>query len=156
MVKRPVGKQELVGWREHVGLPQLGFDRLKAKVDTGARTSALHARIERLYEGEDGVPHVAFRTFQSNGKLGSTHDCHLVDQRDVKNTSGVPETRCVIKTELVLGQRSWAIELTLTDRDQMAFDLILGRTALRAHRICVHPGRSFLAGPPKSFANMKP
>ncbi len=137
----------MVGWRETVGLPDLGFSSLKAKVDTGARTSALHAHVERVFE-KDGKDFVEFYTFKPNGKRGALHTLPLVEQRDVKNTSGVPETRCVIKTTLVLGKRHWAIEVTLTDREQMAFDLILGRTALRTHHICVHPGQSFLAGDP--------
>lgn len=156
MVKQTKRGDTLVGWREHVGLPQLGFASLKAKVDTGARTSALHARVARIFDDEAGKAQVEFHTFRSRGKLGAKHICPLIDQRDVKNTSGVPETRCVISTQLVIGSRHWAIEVTLTDREQMAFDLILGRTALRTHRICVHPGRSFLAGPPKIIAALTP
>jgi hypothetical protein len=147
MAKGSVSSDLLVGWREDVGLPDLGFETIKAKVDTGARTSALHASVDRIFE-IDGRPFVEFFTFKPNGKIGEKHCLPLVEQRDVKNTSGVPETRCVIKTTLVIGKRHWLIEVTLTDREQMAFDLILGRTALRTHHICVHPGKSFLAGPP--------
>ena len=76
------------------------------------------------------------------------HEARLVDQRPIKNTSGIPETRLVIETTLVLGARRWRIEASLANRENMEFELILGRTAIRRRRLLVDPGRSFLAGPP--------
>jgi len=140
-----------IGWREEVGLPDLGVYAIKAKVDTGARTSALHAVIERDYD-RDGARWVDFLAPSPTMKTMRRHSLPLVDMRDVKNTSGVPELRCVIKTTLVIGRRHWHIEVTLTDREKMTFDLILGRTAIRDHRICVNPGRSFLTGKPRVIA----
>lgn len=144
-----------IGWRERVALPDLGIDAIKAKVDTGARTSALHAVIEREYE-RDGARWLDFLAPAPDMKHLRRQSCPLIDIREVKNTSGVPEARHVIKTTLVIGRRHWLIELTLTDRENMTFDLILGRTAIRSHHMCVHPGRSFLAGKPRSIAATGP
>ncbi|MCA8882872.1 MAG: ATP-dependent zinc protease [Rhodobacteraceae bacterium] len=135
---------EQIGWRERVALPDLGIHEMKAKIDTGARTSALHA--------------VEVQTFQRDGHdwasfvvplLGrERRSARLVDQRPIKNTSGIPETRLVVETTLLLGAHRWRIEASLANREKMEFDLILGRTAIRRHKLLVDPGRSFLAGPP--------
>ncbi|PWE33392.1 ATP-dependent zinc protease [Maritimibacter sp. 55A14] len=134
-----------IGWREDVGLPDLGISRLKAKVDTGARTSALHAENVELDE-RDGKLWVSF-TVPHAGAAGRV-SAPVLDERDIRNTSGRPERRYVIRTALILGRRRWKIDVSLADRTEMAFDLILGRTAIRGRRISVNPGRSFLAGPP--------
>ena len=137
-----------IGWRENVGLPDLSIHSIKAKIDTGARTSALHAVPRRVYE-IDGSPWIEFDVPRSNAHPIINCNSPLVDQRKITNTSGVPEIRYVIETTLVLGRRHWHIELSLADREKMIFDIILGRTALRRHKISVNPGKSFLAGPPE-------
>lgn len=134
-----------IGWREEVALPDLHIVRLKAKVDTGARTSALHAEgIERFFH--DGRPWVCFSVplAAAAGRI----EALVADEREIRNTSGRAVRRIVIRTLLVLGRRRWPIEVSLADRTEMSFDLILGRTAIRGRRLCVDPGRSFLAGPP--------
>lgn len=136
-----------IGWRETVGLSDLGITVLRAKIDTGARTSALHA-VDLDIGERDGVPWVKFRVPLPGEPRGKRCATRIIDQRQIKNTSGVPESRYVVETTLVLGQRYWRIELSLADREKMEFDLILGRTAIRGRRLLVNPGRSFLAGPP--------
>lgn len=133
----------VVGWLETVGLPELGLAEVEAKIDTGARTSALHAEgIETFWQ--DGRLMARFHV--PHGDRAHVTDClaPLVDERAVKNTSGAPEARLVIQTPLVLNRRRWSIEVTLADRSNMALPLILGRTALRRHRVLVDPGRSHM------------
>lgn len=138
--------KNLIGWREHIGLPELGIGSIKAKVDTGARTTALHAIVVGVRK-EDGKAWLDFRIFHGK-KAGEIVSRPLIEQRDIKNTSGVPETRYVIKTLMHIGTRRWPIEISLADREKMAFDIILGRTAIRGHGLLVDPGKSFLAGKP--------
>jgi hypothetical protein len=133
----------VIGWRECVALPELGLHPIEAKIDTGARTSALHAEdVETFWQ--DGVHWVRFHV--PHGGRSHATDCTapLVDKRHVKNTSGEPAERLVIETALVLNRRRWRIEVTLADRTNMTLPLILGRTALRRHRVLVDPGKSHL------------
>ena len=143
----------LIGWREHVALPLLGLHRITAKIDSGARTSALHASRIVLFE-RDGAQWVRFRVPHSGLPATPVCEAPLVDQREITNTSGVPQERLVIATTLVLGERRWRIEVSLADRAAMTMPLILGRTALRRHRILVDVGRSWLAGDPRSAAKV--
>lgn len=145
---RPPASPFLIGWREHVGLPELGLDRITAKIDTGARTSALHASRIVHFE-RDGDRWVRFRVPHSGLSVTPTCEARLVDQRRITNTSGVPQERLVIETSLVLGDRRWRIEVSLADRAAMTMPLILGRTALRRRRVLVDVGRSWLAGEPR-------
>jgi len=133
----------VVGWREVVGLPDLGIGRAQAKIDTGARTSALHATRIRPFE-RDGETWVRFHV--PHAGLAAVENCEarLVDRREIKNTSGIPEERLVIETKLVIGGRRWTIEVSLADRGNMTMPIILGRTAIRRRRILVDAGRSFL------------
>lgn len=147
--KKPVSE---IGWREYVGLPDLGITNIRAKIDTGARTSALHATRQRIVEDSDG-PWVEFHV-PVPGTPGSTRcRAKLVDRRHIKNTSGVPEERMIVQTRLVIDGRRWSIEISLADRENMGFDLILGRTAIRRHRIVVNPGRSFLTSQSRKFVS---
>ena len=141
----------VIGWREWIGLPGLGIAAIKAKIDTGARTTALHAvEIERR-EHADGTQWLAFTVPAGNGHETLRVEAPMVEEREVKNTSGVPDPRPVIRTTLSLDRRRWPIEVTLADRTEMGFDVILGRTAIRRRRVLVNPGRSFLARPPLGF-----
>ncbi len=142
--KRPApGAPEVVGWREHVGLPDLGVARMPAKIDTGARTSALHAEEQRVFE-RDGRSWVAFVFPDPATRRRRNFEAPVLEWRDIKNTGGVPERRIVIRTTLLFGRHRWRIEVSLADRRMMEFDLILGRTAARKRRILVDPGRSWL------------
>ena len=142
-----------IGWRETVGLPDLDITALRAKIDTGARTSALHAVDLEVYE-RNGVRWVEFHVPLPGEPGGKRCTARIIDQRPIKNTSGVAESRYVVETTLVLGQRHWRIELSLADREKMEFDLILGRTAVRVRRLLINPGRSFLAGQPLELPPM--
>ena len=137
-----------IGWREVVGLPAFRIDRIRAKIDTGARTSALHATGLEPFD-RDGEPWIAFSV--PSPASGRPVRClaPVVDRRAIKNTSGVPETRYIVQTVLVIGRRQWQVEVSLSDRSEMEFDLILGRAAIRGHKFVVNPGKSFLAGPPE-------
>ena len=142
--KRPARQ---IGWRECVGLPDLGILNIKAKIDTGARTSALYAADIRPVKG--GEPRVAFTVpLSHDGQDAVECVAPLMGKREIKNTSGVFEERFIIKTLLVVDRRRWHIEISLADRANMEFDLILGRTALRGHGFSVNPSRSFLVGEP--------
>jgi len=132
-----------IGWREWVALPELGVDRMKAKIDTGARTSAIHAFDIELYKkrGEEWV-RFAVHPYQKNDTDIRTCTCPVKELRVVTNSGGSQEQRLVIETQLTMGNQSWPIEITLTNRDQMGFRMLLGRTAIKG-RFLVDPGRSF-------------
>lgn len=137
-----------IGWRELVGLPDLGASQLRAKIDTGARTSALHAVDVSVFE-EDGIRFVRFHVPLPGQPRNMRCTARIIDDRQIKNTSGISEHRYVIETTLVLASRHWRIEVSLADREKMEFDLILGRTAIRKRGLVVNPGSSYLLGTPR-------
>ncbi|KAA6187721.1 ATP-dependent zinc protease [Thiohalocapsa marina] len=135
----------VLGWREWVALPQLGLPAIKAKVDTGARTSALHAfQVET--ETLDGTEMVCFSVHPLQGRTDLVVRCRapLLEWRTVSDSGGHRELRCVIASTLHIAGQVWPIELTLTDRDSMRFRMLLGRTALTG-RALVDPRSSYLA-----------
>ena len=136
----------VVGWREWVALPDLGISAIKAKVDTGARTSSLHAFDVQIARRE-GISVVRFKVhpFQRDSHQVVAVVAKLVDQRWVKSSAGHETLRPVIETDVQLMGGRWAIEFTLVQRDTMGFRMLLGRQALR-RRFVVDPGRSYLAG----------
>ncbi len=133
----------VIGWREWVGLPDLGLSQIKAKVDTGARTSTLHAYDVTPFT-KDNAQYVRFKVHPIQRKKEPEFECTavVIDQRHITNSGGKPSERYVIRTTLWLGEKRWPIELTLTNRDEMGFRLLLGRQAVR-RRYVVDPGRSF-------------
>ncbi len=139
----------VIGWREWVDLPELKAKRLKAKIDTGARTAALHAEDVEVFS-KDSRDWVRFKiTVGEPEAEWKVCEAPVADIRQIKNTSGVPEERYVINTSLRIGGRRWRIDVSLANRAEMGFELILGRTSIRRRNLVVNPGRSFLAGEPR-------
>ncbi len=137
-----------IGWREWVALPSFGIDAIKAKVDTGARSSALHAHGLRI-EQRNGVDVATFAIHPRQRSASPSHsvEAPVAGWRHVTSSGGHRELRPVIVTTVELMAIEWPIELTLTRRDAMGFRMLLGRRAVR-RRFLVDPGRSFLAGRP--------
>jgi hypothetical protein len=138
-----------VGWREWLELPELGIKHVKAKVDTGARSSSLHAEDIEIFQSRG---HVKVRfvvlPLQRSRVRAVTCEAVLHDERYVKSSNGQRELRPVIRTAVGWKGQSWAIDVTLTSRDLMGFRMLLGREAVR-QRFVVDAGRSFLGGRPK-------
>ena len=126
----------LIGWRERVHLPRLGLGPLIAKVDTGARSAALHAEDIIVRGG-----HVRF-AIPTNGRKHH-FELPIKGQRRVKSTSGHSEMRTVVETDIAIGLSKFTAEVTLTDRADMGVPMLLGRATIRG-KFIVHPGRSFL------------
>ena len=132
----------IVGWQEWIALPDLGLPALKAKIDTGAKTSALHTHSIDPY-GSSKRPKVRFSVRpspESDLEIVATAD--VTDRREVMSSNGVREMRYVIETTLSLGGRQWPIEVTLTNREHMTYRMLIGRQAIRADML-VDCGASF-------------
>lgn len=141
---KPISKHTLIGWREWVALPELNINRIKAKIDTGARTSALHAFSLKLFK-QDNIQKISFdiHPFQHNVNAIITCIAEIVDRRLVTDSGGHEEERYVIMTPVTIAGQTWPIEITLTERENMLFRMLLGRSALRK-RFIVNPARSFV------------
>lgn len=133
----------VIGWREYAALPGLGVGPVIAKVDTGARTAALHAENIQVLPGT-GVNLVRFDAVVDEERH-LTRRCLLPLHgiKRVKNSSGSTEERCVIETVLEVGGRRWPVLITLADRGEMGMPMLIGRSAIKG-RFVVDPGRSFL------------
>ena len=137
----------VIGWREWVSLPELGIDWIKAKIDTGARTSALHTfQLDVGHEHGAKVARFGVHPFQRDSDTITWCSASVVDERSVRDSGGHQEWRFVIETPVRMAQREWPIEITLTARDTMLFRMLLGRTAMRYLR--VDPLASFITGRP--------
>ncbi len=134
----------IIGWREQLALPDLGIREVKAKIDTGARSSALHAWDVETFE-RNGRRMVRFKVhpYQQDTHRTVSAEAELFDQRQVRNSGGQTQVRPMILTTVELNGDRWLIELTLTNRDVMGFRMLLGRQAVR-RRFLVDAGRSFL------------
>jgi hypothetical protein len=140
------GTKTKVGWREWVSLPNLGIPAIKTKLDTGARTSSLHAfRIETFRSGGRLKVRFGIHPLQRREDIEIVSSAEVVDQRYVIDSGGHRELRYVIQTPICVDQRSWDIEISLTNRDIMRFRMLLGRTAMQG-RLLVDPQGSYVAG----------
>jgi hypothetical protein len=136
----------MIGWREWFALPALGVPAIKAKVDSGARTSALHTFwLETFRRRRRDYVRFAIHPLQRRTDLELRCESLLLDQRVVRDSGGHRERRCVIETTLRAGDTEWPIEMTLTNRESMLFRMLLGRTSMRG-RLLVDPGASFRLG----------
>jgi hypothetical protein len=139
----------VIGWREWVGLPDFGIRHIKAKVDTGARSSSLHAFDLEEFE-RDGASWVRFQVHPVQRKKTRTVsvEAKVLELRSIRSSSGKASMRPVIVTNVKLLGITWPVELTLASRDEMGFRMLLGRTAIR-RRFLVDAGRSYCGGKPK-------
>jgi len=136
----------VIGWREWIAFPEFGIEAVKAKIDTGARTSSIHAMHIHTFE-RDGDAWVEFQIhpFQRDAKTTVDVEARLLEYRRVTSSTGHAAMRPVVVTPARLFDIQWDIELTLTGRDEMGFRMLLGREAVRG-RFLIDPGNSFLAG----------
>jgi hypothetical protein len=139
----------MIGWREWVALPEWGVPAIKVKIDTGARTSALHAfDIETFEAGGVAMARFAIHPWQDSASDVVVVEAPLLERRQVRSSSGAAKVRPVVLTTMVLAGRSEQVEVTLTRRDEMGFRMLIGRQALR-RRFVVDSGRSYLGGKPE-------
>lgn len=142
-------KKKTVGWREYVAFPDLGIEQVIAKVDSGAKTSALHTFFIEPFTGQDGREWVRFGLHPVRKKQTPEviAQAPVKEVRNVSDSGGHIEARFVIETEFVVGDTRFMAELTLTNREKMAYRMLLGRTALREH---------FVVDCDLSYAQQKP
>lgn len=140
------GAGRVIGWREWVRFPELGIEAIKAKVDTGARTSAIHAfDLEEIERGDQVLVRFKIHPEQRIARPEIDVELPLVSRKRVRNSGGKSEERPVVSSVIELLGERWSIELTLTRRDLMGFRMLLGRQAIRG-RFLVDPGGSYYGG----------
>lgn len=138
--------ESTVGWREWLCLPELGIEQIKAKVDTGARTSAIHAfSVEAFEKNNELWVRFGVHPNQDDSETETWCEAKVKDERLVSDSGGHTEKRYVIETPLKLGDKIWPIEITLTNRDTMLFRMLLGRTAMTTGKLLVNPALSYQA-----------
>jgi hypothetical protein len=137
-----------MGWREWVSLPELNLPAIKAKVDTGARTSALHAfKVKRIKRNQCDIVCFSLHPIQRNRDIVLDCEAPLIDERAVCNSGGQWEKRYVIQSHLAIRETRLPIEITLTDRDNMRFRMLIGRQALQQYEnLLIDPSKSYQAG----------
>ncbi len=139
-----------VGWREWLALPDLSIPTIKAKIDTGARTSALHTYfVEEYVEDDISMVRFGMHPFQKREDYEIVCSAKVFDRRVVTDSGGHKEERIVIKTPVKIAEKQWTIEITLTNRENMYFRMLLGRTAMKGN-VVVDPAKSFLCSSEKS------
>jgi hypothetical protein len=144
--KRKRQPAAIIGWREWITLPELGIPAVKAKIDTGARTSAIHIfNLEELETDDRPMVRFGIHPLQRRQDIKRICEAPVIDRRRVKDSGGHLEKRYVIQTTAVMGVVRWTINLTLTNRDPMMFRMLLGRTAVE-NRFLIDPARSYLTG----------
>ncbi|MGB0134821.1 ATP-dependent zinc protease [Dokdonella sp.] len=142
---RVVGNKLVLGWKESVVLPDLGNIRLPAKLDTGARTSALHA-VGMNYSKSRSAMWIEFELPDIDQALRHRFRLPVAEHRSVKSSTGMAQIRPVVILTLRLADQVWSTEVTLTDRSDMELPMLIGRSALKG-KFLVDPSRTRLAGP---------
>lgn len=143
----PKKQKKIIGWEEWCCLPGLSLPAIKAKVDTGAKTSCIHAvNIENFVDEGQKYVRFSIHPMQNSKRIVKTCTAPVVDYRYVTNSGGKKEKRYVIKSDIVMDGKKWPIEITLTKRDSMSFRMLLGREALRKGNLMVNPAKSCLLG----------
>lgn len=155
LTKRKTKLMPPIGWREWIALPKLSIARIKVKVDTGARSSALHAFDIRPFR-RDGQPWVSFKVhpFQRDSSRTVAAEAEVVEYRTIRSSGGHETLRPVILTPVEFLDQNWPIELTLVSRDEMGFRMLLGREAVRG-RFVVDAGKSYYGGKPPAMKRKK-
>nr|WHW29205.1 hypothetical protein [uncultured bacterium] len=144
-----------VGWREWVGFPEWGVEATKAKIDTGARTSAIHAYDIELFERDDEEwVRFSVHPWQRSDGDSSIVESRRIDHRTITSSSGTRTDRPVVMAEMLLAGRQISAEVTLTRRDEMGFRMLVGREAL-AQGFVVDPAASYLGGRPSKIIRRK-
>jgi len=139
--------QTVLGWREWVSLPDLGIPAIKAKIDTGAKTSSLHAfRIEPFSKGAEERIRFWLHPLRKKQDIELICEAEIRDKRIVKDSGGHTEERYVIETGVHVGAHKWNIELTLTSREDMMFRMLLGRSAIIDGNMVIDPTASYVTG----------
>jgi ribosomal protein S6--L-glutamate ligase len=138
--------KKIIGNQEWCAFPELGIPAIKARIDSGAKTSSIHAFNITTYV-KDNIDWVSFEVHpvQRNDEILIRCECPIVDKRDVKSSSGTSETRYVISTPIRLGDSVWNAELTLSDRDAMGYRMLLGREAMNG-RLVIDPSMKCVLG----------
>lgn len=142
--RKPLG----IGWCEWAGLPSFGVESIRAKIDTGAKTSSIHAwRIREIMLGGKAVAEFVIHPIEGRSRPEVLCRAPIVGRRVIKSSNGIGSRRIIVRTRLRLGKRSWPIDLSLANRDEMGFRLLIGRDAL-GERAVIHPAREYLLGEP--------
>jgi len=142
-----MSESAVIGWRERVSLPDLAIPRVTAKIDTGARTSCLHAfHIEEFKRGGGSWVRFGVHPYQRDNNHEVWCESPVVDTRTVRNSGGQETHRYFISTRVQILDQIWEIEIALADRDSMGYRMLLGRTAVQGHFL-VDPARSYLISP---------
>ena len=135
----------LVGWREWASLPMLNTPLIKVKIDTGAKTSALHAYdLEILEMSNKKYAKFVIHPLQKNESITRCAIAEVIDSRVVRSSNGHKEERVVIRSPIKIGNHYWDIDITLTKRDIMRYRMLLGREAMQS--LLVNPGKSYCQG----------
>lgn len=138
---------KIIGWKEVFSLDCLGLPAIKAKIDTGAKTSSLHAfNIENFYIEDVEYVRFEIHPLQKNKRLARVCTARVIDRRMVCDSGGKKEKRFVIKSDLKIGEKKTRIELTLANRDSMTFRMLLGREAIKQMQMLVNPSKAFVQG----------
>lgn len=151
-------QKQIIGWKEWISLPNLDIPAIKAKIDTGARTSALHVfKLDRFSKNGKDMVNFQIHPLQKRVDIIVTCESEIVDMRVVKDSGGHEEERIFIKTPVLLKDEQWDIEISLTSRENMLFRMLLGRTALVEGQLCVDSSLTYTTGKYRRDAyNSKP